>query len=89
MIQLSETVVLALITVTTGIAVVKGKKNGFLLGGAILSWMLLFCFIFFDPSTILISGETPFMAQGLEALLTMLTIMVEIAGLYFLYQTKG
>jgi len=86
---LSETVVIALITVTTGIVVSRRKKKGeqyfgYFIAGAIFSWILLFFYIFFAPNTILISGQRPITAGLVEALIVFLIIMVEGIGFYFL-----
>jgi hypothetical protein len=85
---LTEPIIIALITVTTGIAVVKGKKSGFLVAGAILSWILVFFYVFFDPTNVVtwINGN-PVAVQDVEVLLIISMIMVEIAGLYFLWRS--
>ena len=86
---LSETVVIALITATTGIAITLGRKkrkdySGWFVVGAILSWVLLFFYIFYEPSTTVISGRNPITAEAIEAIVVVLIIAVECIGFYLM-----
>jgi hypothetical protein len=87
--MMPETVVLTLLTVTTGIAVVasrkkKGESAKYFCVGAILSWVLLFFYLFFLPETIIIPTPGPITAEGMQGLLIILITMFEIAGFYYL-----
>ncbi|MCL5948852.1 MAG: hypothetical protein M1490_00035 [Candidatus Bathyarchaeota archaeon] len=82
------TIILALLAITTPIAVAKGKKSVFLFVAAAFSWVLLFFSVFFDnPATIIINGNPPLTALFFESVFMMVTIVTEIGGMYELFRS--
>jgi|GEM_PF-4796290 len=87
---LSETVVLGLLGVTTTIAIAAASRKkreetstlyfGF---GAILSWALLFFYLFYAPETVIVSTPNPLTAEGIQGLLILIMILVEVVGFYY------
>lgn len=80
--ELSQSVVIALVAVTTPVAVAKGGKSFSLIVAAAFSWVLLFFSIFFEPTTIIVPTRLPLTALFFEAIFTVVTIVAEIIGLY-------
>ncbi len=84
---LSLTIVLAILGVTMGIAATH-RRNGYLILAAVMSWILLLCFVILEPNTILIPTRLPITSEILEVFLTIITVIIEIAGLYSLWNRR-
>jgi hypothetical protein len=91
---LTDTFVLTLLAVTTSIAITAAvaaatKKKlelsaVFFALGAVLSWILLFFYLYYLPNTIIVQTPNPLTAEGIEGLLITMMILFEIAGFGFL-----
>lgn len=87
---MDQTIVLALLTATTGIAVFGASKKKikqsieFFSFGAILAWVLLFFHLFFLPDIIILPTPNPLTAEAVQYLLAMIIIVLEIFGFYYL-----
>lgn len=84
---LSLVIVLGIMGTATGIAATH-RRNGYLIGAAIVSWLLVLCFALFEPTTILIPTRAPLTADFFEYLFTLITVILEIAGLYTLFTRR-
>lgn len=86
---MNQTIVLAFVTITTTLAIgaskVKKKNDSktFFRFGAILSWVLLLFHLFFLPETIIVRTPNPITAEGMQNLLAMIIIILEIVGFYY------
>lgn len=91
--MLNDAVVIGLLTITTGIAIAMATKkkvqSTILYFGvaAILSWALLFFYLFYLPETVIIATPNPLTALSIQGILIFSIILLEAVGFYYL--TKG
>lgn len=90
----NDTVVIGLLTITTGIAIAVGSKkkeesSTLYFGiGAILSWALLFFYLYYLPETVIVSTPNPLTALSIQGILIFAIIIFEAAGFYLLTKQK-
>jgi ABC-type iron transport system FetAB permease component len=80
--EITQTLALALVTITTTIAAIKGRRNPALITASISAWILLFFTVYFDPTTVIVNGKNPLTTLFFEAIITFITIVAEIVGIY-------
>jgi hypothetical protein len=89
----NDTVVIGLLTITTGIAIAviakkKGESSTYFGIGAILSWALLFFYLFYLPETVIVPTPNPLTALSIQGILIFAIILFEAAGFYYLTKQK-
>ena len=80
--QLDLPVILGIAAIVTPMAVYRGKKSGYLILAAAMSWVLVFLGVYFEPDFVFIASRNPITAYLVEGFLGFLTIFAEIVGLY-------